>query len=56
MSNVQLNGSNIFDSQMQMHTRNQDNDVILFKEFQQHLIKEHHKMVSLIRENTKKDS
>ena len=31
MSNVQLSGSNIFDSQMQMHTGNQNNDVSLAK-------------------------
>ena len=29
MSNVQLHGSNIFDSQMQMQTGNQNNDVSL---------------------------
>ena len=43
ISNVQLPGSKIFDSQMQIHTGNQNNDVILAKEFQQHLTKEHHK-------------
>ena len=54
ISNVQLPGSNRFDSQMQIHTGNQENDVSLAKESQQHLTKEHQKMVSLIRENTKK--
>ena len=39
MSNVQLPGSNIFDSQMQIHTCNQKNDVSLAKELQQHLKK-----------------
>ena len=29
MSNVQLTGSNRFDSQMQIHTRNQNNDASL---------------------------
>ena len=41
ISTVQLNGSNIFDSQMQMHTGNQKDDVSLAKEFQHHLTKEH---------------
>ena len=41
VSTVQLPGSNIFDSQMQMHTGNQKYDVSLAKEFQHHLIKEH---------------
>ena len=36
MSNVQLTGSVIFDSQMQMHTGNKNNDVILDKEFQKY--------------------
>ena len=53
MSNVQLPGSNIFDSHMKMYTGNQRYDVSLAKEFQKHLTKEHRKMVSLIRENTK---
>ena len=43
ISNVQLPGSNIFDSQMQMHTGNQKYDVSLAKEFQHHLTKEHRK-------------
>ena len=50
MSNVQLPGSNRFDSQMQMHTGNQKDDVSLAKEFQHHMTKEHQKMVCLIRE------
>ena len=43
MSNVQLTVSNRFDSQMQMDTGNQNNNVILSKEFQQHLTREHYK-------------
>ena len=39
MSNFKLPGSNRFDSQMQMHTGNQNNDIILAKEYQQHLTK-----------------
>ena len=43
MSNVQFPGSNRFDSQMKMHTGNQNDDVSLAKEFQHHLTKEHRK-------------
>ena len=43
MSNVQLPGSNRFDSQMQIQTGNQKYDVSLAKEFQHHLTKEHRK-------------
>ena len=43
MSNVQLPGSNIFDSHMKMYTGNQRYDVSLAKEFQKHLTKEHRK-------------
>ena len=43
MSNLQLPGSNIFDYQVQIYTGNQNNDVSLAKEFQQHLTKEHRK-------------
>ena len=43
MSTVQLPGSIIFDSQIQMHTGTQKYDVSLAKEFQEHLKKEHHK-------------
>ena len=43
MSNFQLSGSNIFDSRMQIHTRNQNNDVSLSKKFQHHLTKQHRK-------------
>ena len=43
MSNVQIPGSNIFDSQMQMHTSNQKDYGSLAKEFQHHLKKEHRK-------------
>ena len=42
MSNIQLPVSNRFDSQMQMNIDNQNNDVNLAKEFQQHLTKEHY--------------
>ena len=41
MSNVQLHGSKIFDSQMQIYTDNQINDVSLVKDFQHHMTKEH---------------
>ena len=41
MSNVQLTGSNRFDSNMKIHTGNQNNNLSLAKEFQQHLKKEH---------------
>ena len=54
MSNVQLNGSIFVDSQMQMHTSNQKNHAGLSKEFHQHLKNIIAKMVSLIRENTRK--
>ena len=43
ISTVQLPVSNIFYSQMQMHTGNQKDDVILAKEFKHHLKKEHRK-------------
>ena len=56
MSTVQLPGSNIFDSHMQMHTGNEKYDVILAKEFQHHLENNTAEMVSLIRENPKNDS
>ena len=39
MSNVQQPGTNRFDSHMKIHTGNQNNDVSLAKEFQQHLTK-----------------
>ena len=39
MSTVQLPVSNRFDLQMQIHTGNQKYNVILVKEFQQHLTK-----------------
>ena len=41
MSNVQLPGSNIFDSQILMHPFTQNNDVSMDKEFHKHLYKEH---------------
>ena len=41
--NIQLTGSNVFDSQMQIHTGNQNYDTSLAKEFQHHLTKEHSK-------------
>ena len=56
MSNVQLLGSNIFDSQMKMHTGNQRNDISLAKEFQQHLTKEHCKNGVFDQVPEKKDS
>ena len=37
--NVKLPGSNRFDPQTQIHTGNQNNDVSLAKEFQQHMKK-----------------
>ena len=43
MSTVQLPGSNIFDSQKQMHTGNQKYDVSLVKEIQHNLTKDHRK-------------
>ena len=43
MSNVQLPGSNRFDSHMQMNTVNQKYDVSSAKEFQQHITKDHRK-------------
>ena len=39
MSTVQLSGSIIFDSQMQMHTGTEKDDVNLAKEFKEHLEK-----------------
>ena len=41
ISTVQLPGSNMLDSQMQIYNVKQNNDVSLAKEFQHHLIKEH---------------
>ena len=43
MNAVQIPGSNIFNSQMQIHTGNQKYDVMLTKEIQHHLKKEHRK-------------
>ena len=43
MSTVQLPGSKIFDSKMQINTGTQKGDVSLAKEFQHYLIKEHRK-------------
>ena len=43
MSTVQLPVSNRFDSQMQMYTSTQKDDVSLAKEFQHCLTKKHHK-------------
>ena len=40
MSNFKLLGSNIFYYPMQMHTGNQNNDVSVAKDFQQHLTSE----------------
>ena len=43
VSNVQLTGSNRFDSQMQMHTGNQKDDVSLAKELQHFMTKNNRK-------------
>ena len=43
MSTVQLPGSIIFDSQIQMHTGTKKDYVSLAKEFQEHLTKKHRK-------------
>ena len=43
MSTIQLPGSKRFDSQMQIHTGNQIDDVSLAKEFQHHLTKDYRK-------------
>ena len=43
ISTVKLPVSNRFDSHMQIHTGNQKDDVILAKEFQHHIKKEHRK-------------
>ena len=43
MSTVQLPGSNRFDSQMQIHTGNQIDELSLAKEFQPHMTKENRK-------------
>ena len=43
MSTVQLPGSNRFDSQMQMHTGNQKDDVSLAKELQHFMTKNNSK-------------
>ena len=43
MLNVQIPGSIIFDSQIQMHSGTQKYDVSLSKEFQEHLTKNHRK-------------
>ena len=55
MSNVKLPVSNRFDSQIQMHTGNQKNDVSLAREFQQHLTKEHRKNGVIDQGKYKKD-
>ena len=43
ISTIQLHGSKIFDSQIQMHIGTPKDDVILDKKFQHRLTKEHHK-------------
>ena len=55
MWTVQLSGLNRFDSQMQIHTGNQKDDVNFAKTFQHHLKKEHLKMVWLVKANTIKN-
>ena len=42
MSKVQLTGSIIFDSQIQIHTGTENKDVSLAKEFKDHIEGEHH--------------
>ena len=54
MSTVQLPGSKIFDSQIQMHTGTQKYDVSLAKEFQEHLKKKHRKDGVIDQEKTQK--
>ena len=56
MSTGQLPGSKRFDSQMQIHTGNQKDDVSLAKEFQHHMTKKYLKMVSMIRAKIINDS
>ena len=56
MSNVQLPGSNRFDSQMQIHTGTQKYDASLAKEFQQHLTKENWKYGVIDQVKYKNDS
>ena len=48
MSTIRLPGSNIFDSQIQMHTGTQKYDASLAKEFQEHIKKSTANMVSFI--------
>ena len=43
MSNFQLPGSKIFDSQIRIHTGTQKDDVSSAKEFQEHMTKNHRK-------------
>ena len=43
MSTVQLPGSIISDSHIQMHTGTKNEDISLAKEFQEHLTKKHRK-------------
>ena len=54
ISTVQLPESNRFDSQMQMYTGNQKDDVSLAKEFQHHLTKKHRKNSVFYQENNKR--
>ena len=56
MSNVQLPGSKIFDSQIQMHTVTQKYDVSLDKEFQERLTKKHRKYGAIDKGKQKNDS
>ena len=53
MSTVQLPGSKIFDSQIQMHTGTQKYYVGLAKEFQDHLTKKHRKYGVIDKKNPK---
>ena len=56
MSTVQLPGSKTFDSQIQMHTGNQKDDVSLAKESQHHLTKYHRKNGAIDQGKYKNDS
>ena len=56
MPTVQIPGSIRFDSQMQMHTGTQKDDVSLAKEFQEHLTKNHRKDGVIDQGKSKTDS
>ena len=54
MSKVQLPGSVRFDSQIKMHTGNENKDLSLSQKFKNHLEYDTAEMVSLIKENEKR--